>query len=162
MIIKEEELMEAISVWAKKYKLDPNLVRAIIHVESGAGIWKTRFEPETERYVLEPHLYAKKLGISIYTEQMAQMHSYGLMQIMGFVAREHGYDDYLSKLTWDWKKNLELGCIHLSRFKKRWPTFPDYVSAYNQGSPKKVGDQYKNADYVKKVLTRLDLYKRMS
>lgn len=104
------QLQGAARVAAEAHGLDPALVCAICHHESGN--WK----PWAARY--EPHFYGKYVvqiqGISD-TEKTLRATSFGLMQIMGQVAREFGFQgDYLTELL-DPTTNLEFGCRKLAK-----------------------------------------------
>jgi soluble lytic murein transglycosylase-like protein len=84
--------------------------------------------------------------------------SWGLMQIMGSVARQYGFKGNLSSLT-EPEINIEIGCKH---FVSKYSVEPkDMISAYNAGSPKKTPEGlYVNQGYVDKVCaawTRLRL-----
>lgn len=120
---------------APEFGLDPLLVAAMIHHESGGVGLKTRYEPHTSRYVLFPREHASHLGITVLTESTAQMHSYGLMQIMGFVARELGYKGYLIRLCEE-ELGLRYGCMKLKTCFQKYGDEAKAVSAYNQGSPR--------------------------
>src|SRR5262245_59806469 len=71
---------------AARHGLDPALVCAICHHESeGWQPWAFRYEPA---------FYAKYIEVMVSlpaTEKRARAFSYGLMQIMGQVAREQGF-----------------------------------------------------------------------
>lgn len=86
-------------------------------------------------------------------ELLGQKTSWGLMQIMGAVAREYGYTDQFSGL-WDPHENIRYGVKHLKRLKDRYGTWPNTIAAYNAGSPRTKNGQYENQGYVDKVLAR--------
>jgi soluble lytic murein transglycosylase-like protein len=87
--------------------LDPALVCAVIEQESAWNPWAMRYEP----------LFFAKYVASLYTnnkvsasEAYARGFSWGLMQVMGQVARETGFDaPFLSALC-DPEQGLALGC----------------------------------------------------
>ena len=88
------------------------------------------------------------------TERQDQMTSWGLMQVMGAVARELGHTGPLSDLL-DPPTGLFYGCLHLRRFRAKYDIWPDVIAAYNAGSPRRVAGQigpYVNQSYVDKVL----------
>ena len=108
---------------AAKHGLDPALVCALCEVESSWNPWAVRHEPRYrwlwaltyEDYPMEPHFQSEELhlpGYTAITEQILQRTSWGLMQIMGAVARERGFRDWLTGLC-DPAVNLEWGCRHL-------------------------------------------------
>lgn len=86
-------------------------------------------------------------------ETLGQKTSWGLMQIMGAVAREYGMTDQFSAL-WDPAINLNYGIQHLKRLKAKHGTWPHAISAYNAGTPIVIDGKYKNQGYVDKVLAR--------
>lgn len=137
-----------IELIARGCNLDPLLVKAIISVESS---WKedaVRYEPafydryvnplKGSQYPVEDH---KLLASSI-----------GLMQIMGLVAREHGFQGRLEDLFIP-EVNILYGCIHLRGFLDRYHNVEDAVASYNSGSPRRGLDgKYVNQSYVNKVM----------
>jgi hypothetical protein len=150
------ELDTLIRSESERSGVDANLLRALAEQESGGIQWKTRYELQSSRYVTATWEYASRLGITSETERTAQMHSYGVWQMMGFLAREMGYQDYLIKLC-DPTVLLPLVCKHLKHLAQHYPDEPSVISAYNQGSPRKTpGGQFENASsYVDPVCRRL-------
>lgn len=134
---------------AAEFAVEPELVQAIIEVESGGMPYTTRFEPDW-RYLLKPELYAQLLRITIPTETMLQQFSWGLMQIMGAVARELGFRGHLTQLC-DPETNLHYGCKKLAMLAHRYPNTSDVIAAYNAGHPRMVQGKYDNQGYVDKV-----------
>lgn len=131
------DLVQLAKTTAQSHGLDPVLVCAIVEQESGWCPWAIRFEPAfLERYV-------KPLGLSD-TEATARSVSWGLMQLMGEVARELGYKDHLAALC-DPAIGLDWGCKHFANKLKSaagdvhkalllWngggnPSYPDQVLA---------------------------------
>ena len=137
---------------AYKYKLDPTLVASIIWTESRGDPCAARYEPKW-RYLFNTTQYANNMNITHQTEIELQKFSYGLMQVMGSVAREMGFSDELPRL-YDIDINLEYGCKKLAQLRDRFPhDFTDMISAYNQGGPYKTpGGFYRNQTYVDKVM----------
>ena len=101
------QLITAARKAAAAQALDPALVCAVIEQESAWNPWAMRFEP----------LFFAKYVASLYTnnkvsasEAYARGFSWGLMQVMGQVARETGFDAlYLSALC-DPEQGLTIGC----------------------------------------------------
>jgi len=92
---------------AASQSLDPALVCAVIEQESGWNPWAMRYEPAFfSKYVAT--LYTNnKISAS---EAYARGFSWGLMQVMGQVARETGFDaPFLSALC-DPEQGLSVGC----------------------------------------------------
>lgn len=77
---------------AQLVSIDIKLIAAICEQESGWNPWAMRFEPEFLQEYVAPDAGSD-------TERIARATSWGLMQVMGQVAREFGYDGpYLSAL----------------------------------------------------------------
>jgi soluble lytic murein transglycosylase-like protein len=92
---------------ATAQSLDPALVCAVVEQESAWNPWAIRYEPAFfAKYVA--NLYTNnKISAS---EAYARGFSWGLMQVMGQVARETGFDAaYLSTLC-DPEQGLATGC----------------------------------------------------
>ena len=137
-----------------RYDLDPYLIAAICEVES-------RFDTFAIRY--EPHyrwLFGEELSP---TETISQKTSWGLMQVMGAVARERGLrSKYLSVLTTP-KIGIRFGCAHLAWFRdKKGYSGDDMIAAYNAGSPRKKSGIYLNQGYVDKVNRRFQELKKLA
>lgn len=148
-----DEIKNIISIKALSYGVDPNLALAVAQTESNFNNMSMRFEPNWMYYYL-PLVYSKNLGTTLSTERTLQQFSYGLMQVMGSVARELGFDDELIKLC-DPELGAQYGCMKLADIKKSYSDEQDIISAYNAGSPSKIGSKYKNQDYVNKVTEAL-------
>lgn len=142
-----------ISEVAQRHRLDPYLVAAICQKESGGVALRTRFEPHY-RYLFEVRTFASNQGITAETEEAHQRTSFGLMQVMGAVARERGYRGFLVSLATDPELGIECGCRHLKWLSERHyiAEESDLISSYNQGGPyKTAGGQYRNFRYVDEV-----------
>ena len=142
---------------APLFNLEPELVSAIVQVESGSQPYKVRYEPSWA-YLFNVAQSAAKLGITVDTETVLQKCSWGYMQIMGSVARENGFSKDLPYLT-DEFENIYYGCRQLAVLKKRY-TEDDLISAYNAGTPRKENGQYLNQAYVDKVKHRVQYLKQ--
>lgn len=147
---------------AERQGLDPILVQAIVEHESGGDPFVSRYEPHW-RYLLSPRDYASRLGITGATEEMLQSMSWGLMQIMGSVARELGYDSHLVRLT-DVELGLYWGCKKLKLLSRQYGEESDWIAAYNMGSPRKTpGGLYQNQKtYVDPIAARLRELRKLS
>lgn len=90
--------------YAAKYGLDPVLVCAVCEQESAWNPWAYRYEPGFFAKYVSP------LGLKDGTEAIMRSTSWGLMQVMGQVAREHGYKaTFLSSLC-DPDTGVDVGC----------------------------------------------------
>lgn len=140
---------------AEKYRLEPNLVAAVIQTESGGNIYAVRAEVKklmsdtgkhlflsTWAYFYEPDTFADNLKpyCSRPTEWIGQLMGWGPMQTQGAVAREHGYKSWFPALC-SWDLGLEYGCKHLRRKADRYGDDPATLyAAYNGGSPRVVAN----------------------
>lgn len=100
------DLIQLAKATAQQHGLDPVLVCAVCEQESAWNPWALRFEPRFYARYVEP------LGLSD-TESYARSFSWGLMQLMGQVSRELGFDGHLASLC-DPAVALEWGCRHLA------------------------------------------------
>jgi soluble lytic murein transglycosylase-like protein len=92
---------------ASAHSLDPSLVCAIVEQESSWNPWAIRYEPTFFAKYVAPLYTNNKISAS---EAYARGFSWGLMQVMGQVARENGYaEPFLSALC-DPADALEIGC----------------------------------------------------
>lgn len=130
--------------------IDEAMIGGIIMRETRGNTFALRYEPKFE-YTYMPASYSKKLMQSLETEVMSQHCSFGLMQIMGCVARECGFDGYLTQLC-DPAIGIYFGAKQLVRLFKTYPTtILDVISSYNAGSARMKDGFYSNQDYVNEV-----------
>lgn len=107
--MSREELVALACQKAAEHQLYPELVCAVCEQESAWDSWAIRFEPAFYTKYVAP-LYATSDHAWTVTEAHARATSWGLMQVMGQVAREHGFAGaYLSELC-DPGVGLEVGC----------------------------------------------------
>lgn len=127
--------------------LDAPLVCAVIEQESGWNPWAMRYEPAFfAKYVAS--LYTNyKISAS---EAYARGFSWGLMQVMGQVAREAGFaGPYLSALC-DPEQSLAVGCRVLQKkFDAMGGDCTRALQAWNGGG---------NAEYAAQVMARRGRY----
>jgi soluble lytic murein transglycosylase-like protein len=92
---------------AISFALDPAIVCAVVEQESAWNTFALRFEPAFfAKYVASLYTNNKVTASEAY----ARGFSWGLMQVMGQVARETGYDaPYLSAIC-DPQQGLAIGC----------------------------------------------------
>lgn len=88
---------------AERHGLDRQLVCAVIEQESDWEQWAARYEPVFEQ------MYVARLHLADRTEQTLRSISWGLMQVMGQVARENGFAGALPSLCLP-LNGLEVGC----------------------------------------------------
>lgn len=145
------EAAALIHVVAGEHDVDPVLFEAICRVESSLDPFAMRYEPRWN-YLYFPREHASRLRITEDTETQLQKFSYGLCQIMGSVAREHGFSGPLGALISDPALCLKYGAIHLKKFLWKYQTEVEVIAAYNAGSARKTpGGMFVNQQYVDKV-----------
>jgi soluble lytic murein transglycosylase-like protein len=106
-MIKTELIVMARQV-ASQHGLDPDLVCGMIQRESSWNPWTIRYEPGFMSHYIAP-LYT--LGKFSATEAYGRSFSWGLMQVMGDVARENGFTgSFLAQLC-DPQIGIEVGCV---------------------------------------------------
>ena len=108
------QYMPTIREVAEELSLNPNIIAAIIITESTGKTCAMRFEPGWRWFTPTEHMmaYAEKLGCSVQTEENGQATSWGLMQVMGTVAREHGFRGWFSELCQP-ETGIRYGANHL-------------------------------------------------
>jgi len=127
------------------------LILAIIYRESAGDTWASRYEPYF-KYLNNPGYFAQTNHITIETETIQQMTSFGLMQIMGATSRDLGYGDKLTKLCQP-SMGIYWGAKYLQKLSKKYPVLHDTIAAYNAGSPKRLeSGEYANQAYVNYVV----------
>ena len=109
---------------AESHALWPELVCAIVEQESAWNPWALRYEPEFyDKYIASsltarrPDGQPSRLGALTSpqipddpTESCARAFSWGLMQVMGQVAREHGFASASLASLCDPAVGIEIGC----------------------------------------------------
>lgn len=135
---------------ASTFDISPTLVAATIMTES-TGIPKAaRLEPGWPFY-FKPKEMAFSLGITEETEKSFQRHSWGLMQVMGEVARELGFRGFLPDLC-EADVGILYGCKKIAQLSRKYQIQDDVIAGYNWGTPEKTPDgSYWNQSYVDKV-----------
>lgn len=125
---------------SRKHKLEPELIASVIMVESAGNPAACRFEPQY-RYTWNTRDFAELIGCTEPTMKVMQKSSYGLMQVMGGVAYEHGlHHEVKSWQRWptalcDSELGIEYGCRHLALKKREYGEDACRIyAAYNAGS----------------------------
>jgi hypothetical protein len=139
---------------ASLFKFDPELIAAFVEVETSGLSFRVRHEPSWH-YFVTPEKFAPMMGITLDTEKVLQSCSWGLMQIMGSVARERGFYSDLPRLT-DNYLGIYYGCCQLNYLRTKFNYSRDeLISAYNAGHPTK-----SNQSYVDKVNYWLQFFQK--
>jgi len=92
---------------AETRALDAGLVCAVIEQESAWNPWAMRYEPAFFTKYVAPLYTNNKITA---TEAYARGFSWGLMQVMGQVARESGFDAQFLSALCDPEQALAVGC----------------------------------------------------
>jgi soluble lytic murein transglycosylase-like protein len=106
--VNKTQLIALAKVLAAQASIDPVLVCAVIEQESSWNPWSIRYEPAFYSRYIAP------LNLGDTTEARARSFSWGLMQVMGEVAREEGYVGNLAMLC-DPTTGIKAGITHLHR-----------------------------------------------
>ena len=129
---------------APKHALDAALVCAVVEQESAWDAHAIRYEPGFRARYVAP------LGLPP-TEEVARSISWGLMQVMGQVAREHGFSGKFLSALCDPAAGLDIGCTVLaSKLSAAGNDVARALELWNGGA---------NADYASQVLARIANYK---
>jgi hypothetical protein len=125
-----------VSAAAKRYAIDEFVLAAQVLHESGGDPLAARYEVGY-RWLWPSAQFIKPIPpCSLDTERVFQMTSWGLLQVMGAVARERGFrGTFLSGLAADPALALDLGAKHLAAALGRYGNVRDALSAYNAGHP---------------------------
>src|SRR5277367_2995490 len=129
---------------AYEHGLDPALVCAVVEQESAWDAHAIRYEPGFRARYVAP------LGLPP-TEEVARSISWGLMQVMGQVAREHGFSGKFLSALCDPAAGLDIGCAVLAaKLSTADGNLARALELWNGGA---------NADYASQVLPRMARYK---
>ncbi len=137
-----------VAKYAVKYGLDLAIVCAVCEQESSWNTYAIRFEPAFEARYIKPALPAAPT-----TLELTKAISFGLMQVMGEVAIEHGFpaSRFLTELC-DPDTGVDYGCRKLQQCFAAHEGDPELsLLAYNGGG---------NAEYGKQVLARVANYQQ--
>src|SRR5271169_1568750 len=128
---------------ASEHALEPALVCAVIEQESAWNPWAVRYEPGfLSRYIAPLYTAGKLSATEAYTRAM----SWGLMQVMGQVAREFGFNESSLSELCDPAAGIEFGSRILAvRMARAKGDAPAALLAWNGGA---------NANYPAEVLAR--------
>src|SRR6202050_5575375 len=138
------ELISLARTIAVQHSLDPALVCAVVEQESSWDAHAIRYEPAFRTRYVAP------LGLPP-TEEVARSISWGLMQIMGQVAREHGFQRPFLSARGDSSAGLAFGRIVLAAtLAAAGGNVPRGLALWNGGG---------NPDYAAQVLARVPPYR---
>ncbi|MBZ5662574.1 MAG: lytic transglycosylase domain-containing protein [Acidobacteriia bacterium] len=145
--IVQPELIELARRIAASHGIDPQLVCAVIEQESAWNPWAVRYEPGfLSRYIAPLYTAGKFSATEAYTRAM----SWGLMQVMGQVARESGFDEASLAELCDPVTGIDFGCkILAKRLARSKGDVSAALQAWNGGA---------DANYSAEVLARTRNY----
>jgi soluble lytic murein transglycosylase-like protein len=137
------EIIELARQIASEHGLAPALVCAVVEQESAWNPWAVRYEPSFLSRYIAPLYTAGKLSP---TEAYMRAMSWGLMQVMGQVAREFGFKEVSLSELCDPATGIEFGCrILAARLARARGDIAAALLAWNGGD---------NANYPAEVLAR--------
>ena len=141
------EIIDLARQIAREHAIDPALVCAVIEQESAWNPWAVRYEPAfLSRYVAPLYTAGKLSATEAYTRAM----SWGLMQVMGQVAREAGFEEASLAELCDPFVGVDWGCRLLAaRLARAKGDVATALLAWNGGA---------NPDYPAEVLARTRNY----
>jgi len=150
-IMVDDAVKDQIFQAAEQNSIDPIVFLAISIRESSCNPLAMRYEPDFP-YIFDMGIFARKIGSSVATEEIGQKTSWGVAQIMGSVAREHGFRGWFPELC-QVDVGARYGALHLKSMFARFKTTERAVAAYNAGSPRKSKTgKYINQPYVDDVV----------
>jgi soluble lytic murein transglycosylase-like protein len=133
---------------ARVHAIWPELVCAIVEQESSWNPWALRYEPAFYSRYVQAQL--ARGAIEHETEARGRAFSWGLMQVMGQVAREHGFAGLSLASLCDPVTALEIGCrVLVSRLAAAGGNVARALELWNGGG---------NRDYAAAVLARVTHY----
>jgi len=152
----KEEIKPYVEKYARLYGLKPEIVYGVCVQESGLNPYAARFEPNY-KWLFRPSK-VKPLLCSAVTEETCQKISWGLMQIMGAVFRELGFQGWLTEVLSSIDIQLDYGCRLLSVKINKYGLH-DGILSYNSGSPIKGKDgKFINEHYYEGVIKHSQTY----
>ncbi len=148
------ELIALARTAAANHALEPALVCAVIEQESAWNPHAIRYEPGFRTRYVAP------LGLPP-TEEIARSISWGLMQVMGQVAREHGFQGKFLSALCDSALGLDIGCAaFMSKLTNTAQPGQGIVAAENEiAHALALWNGGSNPNYAAEVLARLPRYK---
>jgi len=125
--------------WGAVHSLDPALVCAVATLESSWNPWAVRYEPAFLTKYIQPLL--NNGTVKTMTEATMRSSSFGLMQILGQVARENGFTgQFLTELC-DPDVGMDFGCRKLAKCVQNHPNDQrGALLAYNGGGNPQYAD----------------------
>jgi soluble lytic murein transglycosylase-like protein len=138
---------------AAQHALNPALVCAIVEQESAWDPHAIRYEPAFRTRYVAP------LGLPP-TEEVARSISWGLMQVMGQVAREHGFTAKSLAALCDPATGLAIGCaVFAAKLRASTNDAASAVAGDVVGHALELWNGGANTSYAAQVLARVAHYR---
>jgi soluble lytic murein transglycosylase-like protein len=172
----EEQIVQIAHEAASRHGLPPLLVQSVIQVESGGDVWAWNAEPRYRWFwdvrankpfrpvtaaesaaEVPPKDFMACKGVDPDAEWWGQQASWGLMQVMGAVARERGFPGRFLNALHDPVANVDIGCKHLAAYAKSYLGkygWAGVLRAYNGGPDAAVHNT--NPGYPARVCALID------
>lgn len=148
MRLAPEHIRKIIEIKAAEFEIDPDLIEALCQTESSCNPKATRYEPNFYKTYILPMLHQNAITPD---EAIGRATSWGLMQIMGQVAREKRFMGNFEEL-FEPAIGLHWALKHLKYFMNKCTILDSAIASYNAGSPRINKDgAYVNQVYVDKV-----------
>ena len=143
MNLTPDHLVSLARTMAAQHALAPELVCSVVEQESAWNPCAIRYEPAFRARYVAP------LGLPA-TEEITRSISWGLMQVMGQVAREHGFTGKFLAALCDPATGLEFGCKVLAAKISAAGDIALALERWNGGA---------DPTYAAEVLARADRYR---
>jgi soluble lytic murein transglycosylase-like protein len=138
------ELIALARTIAERHGVDETLVCAVVEQESGWETHAMRYEPGFRAHYVAPLRLPP-------TEEIARSISWGLMQVMGQVAREHGFTGKFLSALGDPNVGMAIGCdVLAAKISAASNDIWRALELWNGGA---------NPDYAAQVIARVARYK---
>lgn len=163
-----EKYGHILSVYSRMHKIPKIIIAAVVYQESHFDAWAIKFEPHyswlfgDDEREQTPAMLSTLRSSDKPTEWKSQQFSFGLMQVMGAVAREYKFrGKYLTELC-DPSTGMNYGCKHLRKLIHKYKgNIDDGLAAYNAGSVRRLSNgEYRNQHYVNGVKKKVRLLER--
>lgn len=172
------DLLALANTFGEQWGLPKGLVPAVCHQESGWNPWAIRAErlyrynwdvqqgkpfrkltPAELHAELPPPDFFSPPGCSRTTEWWQQDMSFGLMQVMGAVARELGCQEPFLSCLCQPEVGMGYGCKLLRQHYDTYQgSIPHVLAAYNGGPWSASKTPFPNAQYVNEVIQKMQQY----
>lgn len=147
-----------LGAYEKEFDLPAGVLGAVIAQESSGNPYATRYEPDFFAKYIEFRPRVKLGGtwpaaVTEDTERHGRATSWGLMQVMGQVARELGFEgNYFTELS-EPSVGVRFGAMFLKRKLDVYgPDLSQALSAYNGGTPTSSNIE----TYVRPIMNRMN------